>query len=168
MYYRFDVYWLGNEVDRWYIAVVDLDLQKRGGGVSLLKKFFQPFGPHFGQKIREGCWAAHPSPGSTTSVLTWKWGWSMVYLVNFGNKTAWAIDHWSTSFPGKAAYSELNKMASTATWRQEVKLNFWPKLNGRNARTSKIFAWWMLSTFREVTARKNICLCQKTKPFLYA
>ena len=43
-----------------------------GWGVSLPKKFFQPFGPHFGQKIREGCWAAHPSPGSTTSVLTWK------------------------------------------------------------------------------------------------
>ena len=43
-----------------------------GGGVSLPKKFFQPFGPHFGKKIREGCWAAHPSPGSTTSVLTWK------------------------------------------------------------------------------------------------
>ena len=42
------------------ITVADPDLQIRGGA-GLKTKFFWPFGPHFGLKIRRG-----PSPRSTS------------------------------------------------------------------------------------------------------
>ena len=46
MYNRFDVYSLGNEVDRWCVAVVDPDLQMGGGGGGSVsqKTFFGPLG----------------------------------------------------------------------------------------------------------------------------
>ena len=42
------------------------DPEIRGGGAGLKKKFFRPFGPHFGLQIRG---EAGPSPGSTTGSL---------------------------------------------------------------------------------------------------
>ena len=39
--------------------------------------------------------------------------------------------------------------------KAKLTLNFWPRLNGRNARTLKTFAWWMLSTFWGVSAKKK-------------
>ena len=42
------------------------DREIRGGGAGFKKKFFRPFGPHFGLKIRG---EAGSSPGSTTGSL---------------------------------------------------------------------------------------------------
>ena len=51
-----------------YIAVLDPDLEIRdgGGGGSLQKKIFPPFGPQFGLKLRGGSGPSGPSPGSAT------------------------------------------------------------------------------------------------------
>ena len=49
-----------------YIAVLDPDLEIRDGGGSLQKKFFPPFGPQFGLKLRGGPGPSGPSPGSAT------------------------------------------------------------------------------------------------------
>ena len=60
-----------------YFPVADPDLQIKGGGGggqpdpeirggSLQKKFFWPFGPQFGLKIRGTAGLPVPSPGSTT------------------------------------------------------------------------------------------------------
>ena len=46
--------------------VVDLDFQIRGGPVS--KKFFRPFGPQFGLRIKGGGGPPDPSPGSATDI----------------------------------------------------------------------------------------------------
>ena len=65
MYYRFDVYWLGNEVDRWYIAVVDLDLQKRGGGGGggqSPQKIFSALRASFWSKNKRGVLGCPPVP----------------------------------------------------------------------------------------------------------
>ena len=57
-----------------YSSVADPDLQISwggGGGGDLKKKFFQPFGPQFGLKIRRvgrAPWA--PPPGSATDLAT--------------------------------------------------------------------------------------------------
>ena len=43
-----------------------------GGGGCSQKKFFQPFGPQFGLKIKGGVGGSGPSPGSITAKVTVK------------------------------------------------------------------------------------------------
>ena len=66
-------------------------------------------------------------------------------------------------------YSELKKgVHGYPKAEQKLKLNFWLKLNGRNARIRKTFAWWMLSTFCGISSRKkNISLCPETVPRMF-
>ena len=59
------------------VVMFDLALDaslRRGGGLQ--KKFFRPFGPHFGLKIRGGASPPGPSPGSATAMWWILHGWN--------------------------------------------------------------------------------------------